>query len=61
MLADDVSIFLQNKDVKKLFGVGKKELQLVDQWLIANRLSINVSETKYVLFRTVQSKLTTKK
>ena len=52
---------LQNSDIKKLFDVGNKKLQLVDQWLIANRLSVNVSKTKYVLFRTAQSKLTTKK
>ena len=38
-----------------------KELQLVDQWLIANRLSVNGFKTKYVLFKTAQSKLTTKK
>ena len=61
MFADDTSIFLQNNDIKKLFDAGNKELQLVDQWLIANRLSVNVSKTKYVLFRTAQSKLTTKK
>ena len=60
MFADDTSIFLQSKDIKKLFHAGNKELQLVDQWLIANRLSINVSKTKNVLFRTVQSELTTK-
>ena len=47
MFADDTSIFLQNKDIKELFDTGK-ELQLVDQWLIANRLSVNVSKTKYV-------------
>ena len=46
---------------KSFFDAGNKELQLVDQWLIANRLSVNVSKTKYVLFRTAQSKLTTKK
>ena len=61
MFADDTSIFLQNKDMKELFDAGNKELQLVDQWLIANRLSVNVSKTKYVLFNTAQSKLTTKK
>ena len=61
MFADDTSIFLQNKDIKELFDVGNKELQLVDQWLIANRLSVNVSKTKYVLFKTAQSKLITKK
>ena len=47
MFADNTSIFLQNKDIKELFDTGK-ELQLVDQWLIANRLSVNVSKTKYV-------------
>ena len=55
------AFFLQNNDIKNLFDAGNKELQLVDQWLIANRLSVNVSKTKYVLFRTAQSKLTTKK
>ena len=54
------AFFLQNNDIKKLFDPGNKELQLVDQWLITNRLSVNVSKTKYVLFRTAQSKLTTK-
>ena len=61
MFADDTGIFLQNKDIKKLFNAGNKELQLIDQWLIANRLSVNVSKTKYILFRTAQSKLTTTK
>ena len=60
MFADDTSIFLQSKDIKKFFHAANKELQLVDQWLIANRLSINVSKTKNVLFRTAQSELTTK-
>ena len=61
MFADDTSIFLQNNDIKKLFDAVNKEIQLVEQWLIANRLSVNVSKTKYVLFRIAQSKLTTKK
>ena len=61
MFADDTSIFLQNKDIKELFDAGNKELQLVDQWLIENRLSVNVFKTKYILFKTAQCKLTTKK
>ena len=40
MFIDDTSVFLQNNDIKKLFNAGNKELQLVDQWLIANRLSV---------------------
>ena len=61
MFADNTSIFLQSNDIKELFATGNKKLQLVDQWLIANRLLVNVSKSKYVLFRTAQSKLTTKK
>ena len=61
MFANDTSIFLQNKDIRKLFVDGSKESQLVDQWLIANRLSVDVSKAKYVLFRTAQFKLTKEK
>ena len=46
IFADDTSIFLQNNDIKNLFDAGNTELQLVDQWLIINRLSVNVSKTR---------------
>ena len=49
-LVDDTSISLNNKDIKKLFDAGNKKLELVDQWLIANRLSVNVSKTRYCMF-----------
>ena len=55
------AFFLQNKDIKKVFDADNKELQLIDQCLIANRLSINVSKTKYFLFRAAKFKLTIKK
>ena len=47
IFADDTSIFLQNNDIKNLFDAGNTELQLVDQWLIINRLSVNVSKTRF--------------
>ena len=58
MFAANTSIFLQNNDIKKLFDADNKELQLVDQWLIANRLSVNV-QTKLTNVQT-ETKLTTK-
>ena len=61
MFADDTSILLRNKDIKELFDTCNKELEPVDQWLIANRLSVNVFKTYYVLFKTEPSKLMTKK
>ena len=57
------AFFLQNKDIKELFDAGNKELQLVDQWLIANTVDYQLMFLKLNTFylRTVQSKLITKK
>lgn len=57
MFADDTSVFLQNKNIDILYRNGNKELKRIDQWLIANKLSINATKTKCMLFRTSQSKL----
>ena len=43
MFADDTSILSHNKDIKKLFDGGNKELELVDRWLIANKLSMSLN------------------
>ena len=56
MFADDTSVYLQNRDIHKLFESGNEELKLVDNWLIANRLSVNIAKTKYVLFRSSNSR-----
>ena len=45
MYADDTSLYISDKNVKKLPVVEKsnKELTRVDDWLIANKLTLNVS------------------
>ena len=57
MFADDTSVFLQHKDINMLYKIGNGELERIDQWLIANKVSINASKTKCTLFRRSQSKL----
>ena len=55
MFADDTSVFIKEKNIHKLFKKGNNELSRIDQWLIANKLSINTSKTKCMLFRSKHS------
>ena len=48
--ADDATIILSAKNNNLLFQKGNKELENIDNWVIANKLSLNVKKTKYILF-----------
>ena len=50
MFADNTNLFYEERDIKKLFQTVNNELQGIYQWFISNKLSINVSKTKYSLF-----------
>ena len=56
MFADDTSIFLENKNIATLYERAQEELHYIDKWMVANNLSINVSKTKCILFRSSKSK-----
>lgn len=51
LYADDTSIFTSGKDIDAMFSQMNSTLIKLHEWLIANKLSINVSKTHYVLFR----------
>ena len=46
--ADDASILISGNNAKSIFEKGNQELDNVDNWLIANKLSLNASKTKCV-------------
>ena len=54
--ADDTSVLLSEKSLRTLYTNGNKELININNWLIANKLSINTDKTKYELFRTANTK-----
>ena len=56
MYADDTSLYISDKNVKKLVEKSNKELARVDDWLIANKLTLNVSKTNFILFRPPKGK-----
>ena len=50
MYADDTNLFLTHKDISYLFETANLQLERINQWLISNKLSLNVSKTKYSFF-----------
>ena len=50
LFADDTNIYYESKDLSNLTKVVNKELRLVKKWLDANKLSLNVDKTNYIIF-----------
>ena len=54
LFADDTNIFYSCNNLENFNSILNTELEIVSQWLIANKLSINLKKTKYVIFRSRQ-------
>ena len=50
LFADDSSVFYSDKNPRKLLQTINSELISVNDWIIANRLSLNLVKTNYMLF-----------
>ena len=50
MFADDTKLFYAEENIKTLFDTVNIELQKTRQWFISNKLSLNVTKTKYSFF-----------
>ena len=40
---------------RRLFQLMQSEMELIDRWLVTNKLSINIEKTKFMLFSTPNS------
>ena len=50
MFADDTNLFYTHQNIKTLFNEMNTELKNISEWLRANKLSINVDKTNFILF-----------
>jgi len=48
--ADDTTLFITGKNIQNLQNKANMESKHLYEWLCANKLSLNVSKTKYILF-----------
>ena len=58
LFADDANLFLSDKNLLRLETNMNKELDRIYVWLCANKLSLNIDKTNYVIFHPYQKKLT---
>ena len=56
LFADDTTLLASNKDMHELPHTVNKELKVISEWLTANKLSINISKTNYIIFREKSTK-----
>ena len=56
LFADDTSIYYCHKDPISLINVLNDELRNVACWMKANKLSVNISKTNYVIFKSRNKK-----
>ena len=50
LFADDTNLFCSDNNMRALFETANQELSQVNDWFLANKLSLNVEKTKYMLF-----------
>ena len=50
MVVDGTNLFYAEKNIKALFDTVNFKLQEIGQWFILNKLSLNVTKTKYCFF-----------
>ena len=52
MYADDTTLYCDIKDVPNYENVLNVELCKITNWLAANKLSLNIGKTKFMVFHT---------
>lgn len=52
LFADDTSCLAKHKNLKELITFVNTEIQKIANWFRSNRMAVNISKTKYIIFRT---------
>ena len=60
MFADDTTIFFQYQCLSELTLTANTQLENVNKWLFANKLSLSINKTNYIIFQTPRCKQSTK-
>ena len=55
MFADDTDIFFKGKCCKSFFSIANQELENIDSSLNADKLTLNIDKTNFIVFHTPNS------
>ena len=56
LFADDTSVFIEGTNYDKVIDIVNKELELINIWLRANKLTVNIKKTYYMMFHRTRIK-----
>ena len=56
LFADDTNIFLSGKDIQNLINTLHVKLSKLYTWLLANKLTLNISKTHFMVFHRAKHK-----
>ena len=59
LFADDTNIYCESDTVDNVVKKANSELRKVNKWLEANKLSININKTNYIIFHSPQKPMNT--
>ena len=59
LFADDTSCLAEHTNINQLISFVNKELHKLANWFKSNKMAVNISKTKYIIFRTRGQKLIT--
>ena len=51
LFADDSNLFVSHKDLATLFIIANNQILRLNEWFLANKLSINLDKTNYMIFK----------
>ena len=53
---DDTNLFYSHENIRTLFNIVNNELNKLNEWFKANKLSLNVDKTKYTFFHKLKQR-----
>ena len=56
LFADDTNVFLNGKDIHIIINTMQLELSKLYNWLLANKLTLNISKTHFMVFHRAKHK-----
>ena len=57
LFADDSNLFCKHNSLESLESIINDQLSIVHSWLCANKLSLNIEKSNFVIFHPVQKKI----